>query len=60
MRRFAGVVVVSILVSVAVPVHARATRDGGTWLDRAHTTIAKFINRFSTKAFGDLATIPRP
>jgi hypothetical protein len=61
MRRFVGVVVVSVLVSVAAPAEARVFTDKETsWIDRAQTRVVQFMKRFGMKSFGDMMTVPRP
>ncbi|HYH05639.1 MAG TPA: hypothetical protein VEK11_01150 [Thermoanaerobaculia bacterium] len=61
MRRFVGVVVVSVLVSVTLPAQARVYTDKETsWIDRAQTRVVQFFKRFASRSFGDGLTIPRP
>jgi hypothetical protein len=61
MRRFVGVVVVSVVVSVAVPAQARVFTDKDvSWIDRAQTRVVVFLKRFGVKSFGDMLTVPRP
>lgn len=61
MRRFVGVVVVSVVILVAAPVEARVFTDKETsWIDRAQTRVVQFMKRFGVKSFGDMMTVPRP
>jgi hypothetical protein len=61
MRRFVGVVVVSVVVSVALPAQARVFTDKeNSWIDRAQTRISVFLKRFGVKSFGDMIAVPKP
>lgn len=61
MRRFVGVLVVSVVVSVAVPAEARVFTDKETsWIDRAQTRVTQFFKRLMPRSLGDGLTIPRP
>jgi hypothetical protein len=61
MRRFVGVVVVAVVVSIALPAQARVFTDKeSSWIDRAQTRISVLLKHFGMKSFGDLIAVPKP
>jgi hypothetical protein len=54
-----GVVAVSIVMAMAVPVQAQPIGPG-EWVLRGKDRIVKFIKRLTTRTFGDGLVDPRP
>ncbi len=61
MRRFVGVVMVSVILSVAVVAQARVSRDRDvSWIGRVPTRVMQILKRLMPQSLGDGMTIPRP
>jgi hypothetical protein len=54
-----GVVVVSIVMSLAAPAQAKP-REGGRWFERKIDPIVKVIKRLVVRTLGDGLVDPRP
>ncbi len=54
-----GVVAVSIVMSMAMPVEAKPAGPG-EWLGRGKDRVVKFLKRWTVRTFGDGLSDPRP